>query len=135
GRGEWFGVGLGESVQKLFYLPEAHNDFLFAVLAEELGLTGAVAVIVLFTVLVLRAFRITRDAERRGQHFVAFLSAGIGLLIGLQAYINIGVNIGLLPTKGLNLPFMSYGGSNLMANCIAIGLLLRASRELHEVAR
>ena len=129
GRGEWFGVGLGASVQKLFYLPEAHTDFLFAVLAEELGLAGVMLVIILFTILVLRALRIGRAAERRDRPFAAFVAYGIGIWIGLQAFINIGVNMGVLPTKGLTLPFMSYGGSSIVVMCIALGLLLRADYE------
>ena len=111
GRGEWFGVGLGNSVQKLFYLPEAHTDFLFAVLAEELGLVGAIFVIVMFAVLVGRALLIGRRAERSGRFFAAYLAYGLALWIGLQAFINIGVNMGVLPTKGLTLPLMSYGAS------------------------
>ncbi len=129
GRGEWFGVGLGASVQKLFYLPEAHTDFLFAVLAEELGLMGVMVVITLFTILVLRALRIGRAAERRDRPFAAFVAYGIGIWIGLQAFINMGVNMGVLPTKGLTLPFMSYGGSSIVVMCIALGLLLRADYE------
>ncbi|MCP5150555.1 MAG: putative lipid II flippase FtsW [Ectothiorhodospiraceae bacterium] len=129
GRGEWLGVGLGESVQKLFYLPEAHTDFLFAVLAEELGLVGAVGVIGLFTFLVVRAMGIGRHAESVGQHYSAYLAYGLALLFGLQAFVNIGVNLGILPTKGLTLPLMSYGGSSLITNCIAVGLLVRIDHE------
>ncbi|MFV1982418.1 MAG: putative lipid II flippase FtsW [Thiohalomonadales bacterium] len=129
GRGEWFGVGLGASVQKLFYLPEAHTDFLFSVLAEELGLLGAVSVIVLFTIIILRAFRIGRVAEQNNEPFAGYMAYGIGVWIGLQAYINIGVNMGILPTKGLTLPLMSYGGSSLVIMCIAIALLLRIDFE------
>ncbi|VAW99175.1 Cell division protein FtsW [hydrothermal vent metagenome] len=129
GRGEWFGVGLGASVQKLFYLPEAHTDFLFSVLAEELGLFGAVSVIVLFTIIILRAFRIGRIAEQNNQPFAGYMAYGIGIWIGLQAYINIGVNMGILPTKGLTLPLMSYGGSSLVVMCIALALLLRIDNE------
>ena len=129
GRGEWLGVGLGGSIQKLFYLPEAHTDFLFAVLAEELGLVGAILVIVLFAFVVLRAFSIARQAQLRELRFGAYLAYGIGLIIGLQAFINIGVNMGMLPTKGLTLPLMSYGGSSMLINCAAIGLLLRVERE------
>ena len=129
GRGEWFGVGLGGSIQKLFYLPEAHTDFLFAVLAEELGLLGGLLVIILFSILVWRAFAIGQSAFRLQQRFAGFLAYGIGLLIGLQAFINIGVNMGLLPTKGLTLPLMSYGGSSIVATCIACAVLLRISHE------
>ncbi len=129
GRGEWFGVGLGASVLKLFYLPEAHTDFLFAVLAEELGLVGAVIVIGLFSVLVGRALIIGRRAERSGRLFGAYLAYGLGLWIGLQAFINIGVNMGVLPTKGLTLPLMSYGGSSIVVMCLAVAMLLRVGLE------
>ena len=129
GRGEWLGVGLGGSIQKLFYLPEAHTDFLFAVLAEELGLLGASVVIALFAIIVLRAFMIGRAALYAGHQFAAYLSFGLGLLIGLQAFINIGVNMGVLPTKGLTLPLMSYGGSSVVATCVAIAMLLRVAHE------
>lgn len=129
GRGEWFGVGLGGSVQKLFYLPEAHTDFLFAVLAEELGLVGVVSVVLLFTVLVGRVLVIGRRAECAGRAFGAYLAYGLGLWIGLQAFINIGVNMGILPTKGLTLPLMSYGGSSILANCVAVALVLRVAIE------
>jgi cell division protein FtsW len=129
GRGDWFGVGLGGSVQKLFYLPEAHTDFLFAVLAEELGLFGALGVILLFVFVVWRAFAIGRVAAQAGAHFGAYLAYGIALLIGLQVFINVGVNMGVLPTKGLTLPLMSYGGSSMLVTCIVIGLLLRVDRE------
>jgi cell division protein FtsW len=129
GRGEWWGVGLGNSVQKLFYLPEAHTDFLFAVLAEELGLFGMSVVIAGFAFVVWRAFFIARLAERAGLPFGAYLCYGLGLLIGLQAFINIGVNLGILPTKGLTLPLMSYGGSSVLASCLSIGLLLRVDHE------
>jgi cell division protein FtsW len=129
GRGELFGVGLGESVQKLFYLPEAYTDFLFAVLAEELGLAGILAVVVLFVVLVWRAFRIGRQAERVGMLFSAWLAYGIGLWFGIQSLFNMGVNMGVLPTKGLTLPLMSYGGSSLVVMCMALALLLRIDVE------
>lgn len=134
GRGEWLGAGLGASVQKLFYLPEAHTDFMFAVLAEELGLLGALAVIALFALLVARAFAIGRRAERVGRPFAAYLSYGIALWIGLQAFINLGVNMGVLPTKGLTLPLMSYGGSSMLVMCMSIGLLLRADLETRRAA-
>lgn len=129
GSGGWTGAGLGGSVQKLFYLPEAHTDFLFAVLAEELGLIGVVVVISLYTALVFRAFMIARKAESCGNQFASYLSYGIGIWLGLQAYINIGVNMGVLPTKGLTLPLMSYGGSSLIVVSASIGLLLRISYE------
>ena len=130
GRGEWFGVGLGGSVQKLFYLPEAHTDFLFAVLAEELGLMTAVIVIGLFLLIVLRAMAIGRHAEQRELPYQGFVAYGIGIWIGLQAFINLGVNMGILPTKGLTLPFMSYGGSSMVVMCIAIALLFRVDFEV-----
>jgi cell division protein FtsW len=129
GRGEWFGVGLGSSVQKLFYLPEAHTDFLFAVLAEELGLFGVITVIALFTALVYRILLIGRRAETRERPFEGYIAYGIGIWIGLQAFINIGVNMGVLPTKGLTLPFMSYGGSSIVVMCIAIALIVRIDYE------
>lgn len=129
GRGEWFGVGLGSGVQKLFYLPEAHTDFLFAVLAEELGLAGMVAVIAMFAFLIWRAMQIGARAARVGDAFSAYLCYGVGLLFALQAFINIGVNMGILPTKGLTLPLMSYGGSSLITSCLSVGLLLRADHE------
>jgi len=129
GRGQWFGVGLGESVQKLFYLPEAHTDFLFAVLAEELGLAGVVATLALFLALVWRSFYIARLASDGGLKFQAYLAAGFGLWVGIQAFINMGVNMGVLPTKGLTLPLMSYGRSSLIVSLAWIGLLLRVYHE------
>jgi cell division protein FtsW len=129
GRGEWLGVGLGGSIQKLFYLPEAHTDFLYAVLAEELGLVGAVTVIVLFAVVVWRAFVAGQAALQAGNRFAAYLAYGLGLWLGLQAFINLGVNMGVLPTKGLTLPLMSYGGSSIVVSCVACALLLRVSHE------
>jgi len=129
GRGEWFGVGLGGSVQKLFYLPEAHTDFVFAVLAEELGLVGGAVVILLFAYLVWRTFMIGRRAAVEGNGFAAYLAFGIGLWVALQVFINIGVNAGLLPTKGLTLPLMSYGGSSMMVMCIAMAIVLRIDAE------
>ncbi len=129
GRGEWFGVGLGGSVQKLFYLPEAHTDFVFAVLAEELGLVGVVTVLALFLVIVVRAFVNGRRAEAQGRPFAAYLSYGLGCWLALQAMINMAVNMGLLPTKGLTLPLMSYGGSSLVTSCLVVGLLLRIDHE------
>jgi cell division protein FtsW len=129
GRGGWLGVGLGESVQKLFYLPEAHTDFIFAVLAEELGFVGMTAVIGLFAFITWRAFAIARRAELAGLRFGAYLAYGIGLLVCLQAFINVGVNMGVLPTKGLTLPLISYGGSSVVISCLALGLLLRVDHE------
>jgi cell division protein FtsW len=129
GRGQWFGVGLGGSVQKLFYLPEAHTDFLFAVLAEELGLVGVVLTLALFLALVWRSFHIARLAADAGLRFPAYLAAGFGLWVGIQAFINIGVNMGVLPTKGLTLPLMSYGRSSLIVALAWVGLLLRVYHE------
>ena len=129
GRGGWLGVGLGEGVQKLFYLPEAHTDFLFAVLAEEFGLVGTVTIVGLYTFIVLRSLSIGRRAEAAQSWFGAYAAYGIGLLLGAHAFVNIGVNIGMLPTKGLTLPLMSYGGSNLVASALGIGLLLRIDHE------
>jgi len=129
GRGEWLGVGLGASIQKMFYLPAAHTDFLFAVLAEELGLVGVLAVMVLIGMIVWRSFRIAATAERNGQIYAARLAQGLGLLLGLQGMINMGVNMGALPTKGLTLPFLSYGGSSMIVCCAAAGLLLMIERE------
>jgi cell division protein FtsW len=129
GRGGVWGVGLGNSVQKLFYLPEAHTDFLFAVLGEELGLVGQLVVVLLFAILVGRALMISYRAYRHGHSFNAYLGAGLSLCLGLQVMINIGVNLGILPTKGLTLPLMSYGGSSLWVNCLMVGLLLRLGME------
>jgi cell division protein FtsW len=129
GRGQWFGVGLGESVQKLFYLPEAHTDFLFAVLAEELGLAGVLLTLALFIALIWRSFYIARLASDSGLRFQAYLAAGFGLWLGIQAFINIGVNMGVLPTKGLTLPLMSYGRSSLIVSLAWVGLLLRVYHE------
>ncbi len=128
GRGEWLGVGLGASIQKLHYLPAANTDFLLAVIGEELGFAGVLAVIALFGVLVWRAFVIARRADLIGNVFAARLAQGVGLLLGLQAMINMGVNMGVLPTKGLTLPFMSYGGSSMVASSMAVGLLLAVDR-------
>ena len=130
GRGDWFGVGLGESVQKLFYLPEAHTDFVFAVLAEELGFAGSTLVIGLFALLAYRAINIGQRALDAEQPFAGLLCIGIGLMIGIEAFINIGVNIGLLPTKGLALPLLSYGRSSVVVTLIAIGLVMRVAVEL-----
>jgi cell division protein FtsW len=129
GRGEWFGVGLGASVQKLFYLPEAHTDFVFAVLAEEFGFAGVVVVVGLFAVLVGRALAISRNAAEAGLTFQSYLAAAIGTWLGLQAFVNIGVNMGLLPTKGLTLPLLSYGGSSMLVTLGWLGVLLRIHHE------
>ncbi|TAN53836.1 MAG: putative lipid II flippase FtsW [Methylococcaceae bacterium] len=132
GRGEWFGVGLGASVQKLFYLPEAHTDFLFSVIGEELGLAGDMLVIGLFSYLLWRAFAIGRAAEIAGLRFAAFLAYGLGLWFGIQSFINMGVNMGILPTKGLTLPLMSYGGGSIIVMCMAVAILLRVHHEVAE---
>jgi cell division protein FtsW len=129
GSGSWFGAGLGGSVQKLFYLPEAHNDFLFAVFAEEFGFAGVAVLVALFTLLVWRCFVIALRAERGGHAFGSHVAFGIGIWIGLQAAINLGVNMGVLPTKGLTLPFLSYGGSSLIVTLAAMGLLSRVQWE------
>lgn len=130
GRGSWNGVGLGNSVQKMAYLPEPHTDFVFSVLAEETGLLGVTVVLALFSLIVLRCFRIARDAERVGHLFAAHLTTGIGFWFGLQAFINLGANMGVLPTKGITLPLFSYGGSSVIMVCAACGLVLRAHREI-----
>lgn len=135
GRGEWFGVGLGGSVEKLFYLPEAHTDFLLAVIAEELGFVGVLAITVMFVWIVVRAFAIGRRAAFQGRYFPALVAQGIGLWIGVQAIINMGVNMGMLPTKGLTLPLLSFGGSAITATCVAIAILLRIDWESRQVAR
>ncbi len=135
GRGEWFGAGLGASVEKLFYLPEAHTDFLLAVIAEELGLVGVLVVVAMFAWLVWRAFMIGRQASRLGRQYPALVAQGIGVWLGVQALINMGVNMGVLPTKGLTLPLLSYGGSGIIANCLAIGLLLRIDFENRQLLR
>ncbi|ARG96468.1 putative lipid II flippase FtsW [Legionella micdadei] len=129
GRGGWLGVGLGESVQKLFYLPEAHTDFLFAVLAEELGLLGVSLVIILYSILVIRGLMIGFTAHSQDRLFAAFTAYGLTFWLGLQAAINMGVNSGLLPTKGLTLPMLSYGGASMVVNCVVIALLLRIDHE------
>ncbi|MDG1206705.1 MAG: putative lipid II flippase FtsW [Pseudomonadales bacterium] len=134
GRGEWFGLGLGNSIQKLFFLPEAHTDFLFSILAEELGVVGGVIVISAFTCLVIKAILISRRARNQGKEFHANLASGIALLLGVQSAINIGVNMGLLPTKGLTLPLVSYGGNSLIISCVLIAILLRIEFECREEA-
>src|SRR5437867_3787406 len=135
GRGEWLGVGLGASVEKLFYLPEAHTDFLLAVIAEELGFVGVLVVIALFSWLILRAFAIGRQAARLERPYAALLAQGIGLRLGVQTLINMGVNMGVLPTKGLTLPLLSFGGSGIVASCVALAILLRIDYENRRLLR
>jgi cell division protein FtsW len=135
GRGEWLGVGLGSSVEKLLYLPEAHTDFLLAVIAEELGFAGVAAVIVLFAWLFYRAYAIGRQAARLTRPFAALVAWGLGIWLGVQTFINMGVNMGVLPTKGLTLPLLSFGGSGIVANCIAVAILLRIDWENRRLLR
>jgi len=135
GRGEWLGVGLGASVEKLFYLPEAHTDFLLAVIAEELGFAGVLLVIGLFVLIVMRAFDIGRRAAAFERNFPALVAHGIGIWFGVQALINMGVNMGVLPTKGLTLPLLSFGGSGIAANCCALAVLLRVDWENRQLMR
>ncbi len=130
GRGEWFGVGLGNGVQKLFYLPEAHTDFVFAVFAEEFGLAGSLLMIALFLALLWRVFKLAMRAVRAERYFEGYVAIGIGTWLGLQAFINVGVNMGLLPTKGLTLPLISYGRSSLIVTMLAVAILLRIHHEL-----
>ena len=130
GRGEWFGVGLGGSVQKLFYLPEANTDFILAVIGEEFGFIGIVLVLAVFALLVGRALTLGMRAVERGQRFAGYCAFGIGLCIGLQALVSVGVNMGVLPTKGLTLPLISSGGSSVMMSCVMVGFLLRVSYEV-----
>jgi len=129
GRGEWFGVGLGASVEKLFYLPEAHTDFLLAVIGEELGFVGIAVVIALFITFIYRAFMVGREAMMRERYFAALVAQGLGVWLSVQAFINMGVNMGLLPTKGLTLPFLSFGGTGVLVNCLAVAILLRIDFE------
>jgi cell division protein FtsW len=131
GRGEWGGVGLGESVQKLFYLPEAHTDFVFAVLVEELGFAGGTLVIALFGIVVYRAITLGREAMLSGMHFQGLVATGIGVMLGFEAFVNMGVNSGLLPTKGLPLPLISYGRASTVVTLVALGFLLRIHHELY----
>ena len=135
GRGELFGVGLGDSVQKMFYLPEAHTDFILAVIGEEFGLIGVWAVILAFTVLVRRMFSIAREAMAFERTFQALAVQGVGIWFGVQGFINMGVNMGVLPTKGLTLPFVSYGGSAILVNCLAIAFVLRVDYENRRLMR
>jgi cell division protein FtsW len=131
GRGEWGGVGLGESVQKLFYLPEAHTDFVFAVLVEELGFAGATLVLGLFGIVIYRAITLGREAISAGMHFQGLVATGIGVMLGFEAFVNMGVNSGLLPTKGLPLPLISYGRASTVVTLVALGFLLRIHHELY----
>jgi cell division protein FtsW len=135
GRGEWFGVGLGSSVEKLLYLPEAHTDFLLAVIAEELGFAGVLVVIALFVWLIFRTYAIGRQAAGLSRPFAALTAQGVGIWIGAQAFINIGVNMGVLPTKGLTLPLLSFGGSGIVANCIALAIVMRVDYENRRLLR
>lgn len=135
GRGDWFGVGLGASIEKLFYLPEAHTDFLLAVIAEELGFVGVALLIVAFAWITLRAFAIGKAANLQQRYFSALVAQGIGVWLAVQAIINMGVNMGLLPTKGLTLPLLSFGGSAIVANCAALGLLLRVDWENRQLQK
>ena len=130
GRGEWFGTGLGNSIQKLFYLPEAHTDFVFSVLAEELGFVGAACLIILYAVMIVNVFRIGRRAEKMSCFFKAYICYGFGIIFAGQALINIGVNVGALPTKGLTLPLVSYGGSSLLVSCAMLAVILKVDYEL-----
>jgi len=134
GRGEWFGTGLGNSIQKLYFLPEAHTDFVLAIIGEEFGMVGVAVVVSLFCILVYRAFVIGRRAESQESYFAAFFAYGLGLLFAGQALINTGVNIGLLPTKGLTLPFLSYGGASLIMSCVMAALLIRIEYETDRLA-
>jgi cell division protein FtsW len=129
GRGEWLGVGLGASVEKLFYLPEAHTDFLLAVIAEELGFAGVFVVISLFLFLVQRAFAVGRQAASLERYYAALVAQGIGVWLAVQAFINMGVNMGLLPTKGLTLPLLSFGNNSIVVTCMALGILVRVDWE------
>ena len=133
GRGEWAGVGLGSGIEKLFYLPEGHTDFLFSVIAEELGLVGVLTVISLFAVFVWRTFLIAEAAEQLGEKFSAYIAYGLGIWFGFQSLVNMGVNMGILPTKGLTLPLMSYGGGSMLIMCCAVALLFRVHSEIEEI--
>lgn len=135
GRGEWTGVGLGSGVQKLFYLPEAHTDFLFSVIAEELGLVGVLTVIALFAIIVWRAFAIGLMAEQLDRKFSAYIAYGLGIWFAFQSFVNMGVNMGALPTKGLTLPFMSYGGGSMIVMCSAMAMLYRVNSEVMALRR
>ncbi|MGD2117484.1 MAG: putative lipid II flippase FtsW [Chromatiales bacterium] len=135
GRGEWFGVGLGNGIQKQFYLPEAHTDFLMAVIGEEFGLFGSVLLIMLLSLLVWRAFKIGSVSMQQGRRFAAYVAFGLAIWIGFQAFVNVGVNVGLLPTKGITLPFMSYGGNSIIVACLMLAMLLRIDFENRQLAQ
>jgi len=130
GRGEWLGVGLGNSIQKLYFLPEAHTDFVLSIIAEETGLLGVLFVLALFVTLVRTALRLGRECEAKGRYYSAYVAFGIGMLFATQVFINFGVNTGLLPTKGLTLPFLSYGGNSLLVSCFMVAILMRIEYEL-----
>lgn len=134
GRGEWFGLGLGNSLQKLFFLPEAHTDFIFAIIAEEFGLVGATVIIGLFVALILRVFTIAKNNLAVGKAFAAFAAFGVAILFSFQVFINVGVASGLLPTKGLTLPFISYGGSSLLVSCVLLAFVMRIEWEVRGVS-
>ena len=129
GRGEWLGLGLGNSIQKLFFLPEAHTDFIFSIIGEELGFVGAASVVLLFLVLVIRGLSIGNSARRKGMNFHSSLAYGISILLGVQSVVNLGVNLGVLPTKGITLPFISYGGNSLVVCLVMVAILLRIEIE------
>lgn len=135
GRGDWFGLGLGNSIQKLHFLPEAHTDFIFSVIAEEFGFVGAVLVIGLFAALIVKAFMLAKESIRQDNDFACFAAYGVGVLLACQVFINVGVATGLLPTKGLTLPFVSYGGSSLIISMMMMGLLVRVQKELQITPR
>ena len=135
GRGGVFGEGLGNSIQKLYFLPEAHTDFVLAIVAEEFGFFGVVTVLALFTSLVVQAFRIGKKVEASGELFLAYVAYGIALLFACQTLINVGVNVGLLPTKGLTLPFLSYGGNSLLVSCVMVAMLMRIDYEFAQSNR
>ena len=130
GRGEWLGLGLGNSIQKLFFLPEAHTDFIFSIIGEELGFIGAACVVLLFVVLVIRGLSIGNSARRKGMNFHSSLAYGISILLGVQSVVNLGVNLGVLPTKGITLPFISYGGNSLVVSLVMVAILLRIEIEV-----
>jgi len=138
GRGEWTGVGYGNGIQKQFYLPEAHNDFLMAVIGEEFGLLGTVVIVLLLSLFVWRAFSIGTEALMKSRRFAAYVAYGIAVWMGFQAFVNIGVNVGLLPTKGITLPFMSFGGNSIIVACLALAMLLRIdyeNRQLNQASK